>query len=195
MNETGNRLVEAARTCLRAGGVGAATSRAITDAAGANLAAIGYHFGSKDRLVAEALVSSLRQWLEPAIAVLRSDGDPSQRTALAIQTLVQTFSDHRADAPVYLEALVQSPRLPELSAALAQLLADLRETMTAQIVEMRDRGELPDWVEPNAMASLILAVANGLVLQVTIDGTSPPLAAMAAQFGALLQSARLPAGR
>ena len=40
------------------------------------------------------------------------------------------------------------------------------------------------------MATLLVAVANGLVLQVTSDPDGPGLEAMAAQFGGLLLAAR-----
>ena len=49
---TEQRLVEATRGCLRSRGLADTSSRAITDLAGANLAAITYHFGSKEQLVA-----------------------------------------------------------------------------------------------------------------------------------------------
>ncbi len=40
------------------------------------------------------------------------------------------------------------------------------------------------------MAAVFIAVANGFVLQVTVDPDGPPLAALAAQFAALLLAAR-----
>jgi hypothetical protein len=40
------------------------------------------------------------------------------------------------------------------------------------------------------MAAVIVAVANGIVLQVTVDPDGPPIEALAAQFAALLLAAR-----
>ena len=167
----------------------AVTSRVITREAGANLASITYHFGSKDQLVAEALLDGRRQWLTPALEVLSGDGDPATRTMVAIETLTTTFEQHRDDAPAYLEALVQAPRMELLHAGLLTLWAELRQGLADQIGEMQRQGALAGWVDPQAMATLLVAVANGLVLQVTIDPDGPDLRAMAAQFGALLLTA------
>ena len=60
MNRTAQALLAATRTCVGRKGLATTTSRDITAEAGANLAAITYHFGSKDRLVADALLEELR---------------------------------------------------------------------------------------------------------------------------------------
>lgn len=190
MTTTRQRLVEATRDCLVRGGLAATTSRGITNAAGANLGAITYHFGSKDQLVAAALLDGLRSWLAPAIDVLGGVGEPAERTMAAIQTLLTTFEDHRGDAPLYLEALVQAPRMEALRRELLALWNELRGLLAQQMREMQGDGLLPSWVQPEAMASLLIAVANGLVMQVTIDPEGSDLTAMSSQFGLLLVAAR-----
>ena len=63
-------LLDAARECVRTHGLAGTTSREITTTAGANLAAITYHFGSKDELIAEALFGELERRIQPALAML-----------------------------------------------------------------------------------------------------------------------------
>jgi AcrR family transcriptional regulator len=190
MIETRQRLMEAARRCIREKGLATTTSREIAGAAGANLAAITYHFGSKDRLVSDALLGELRAWLAPALEVLAGDTDPATRTLTAIETLTTTFEQLRDEAPVYLEALVQAPRFASLHEGVVGLWAELRRSMAEQIAVMVGDGVLPAWIEPDAMAGLLVAVANGLVLHVTVDPDGPELRAMAGQFGGLLLAAR-----
>ena len=190
MTDTRQRLVEATRECLARGGLAATTSRGITHAAGANLGAITYHFESKDQLVATALLDGLRRWLRPAIDVLGGAGDPPARTISAIQTLLATFEDHRGDAPLYLEALVQAPRMEPLRRELLGLWEELRGLLAEQMREMQSDHQLPSWVQPDAMASLLIAVANGVVMQATIDRDGSDLTAMSSQFGLLLLAAR-----
>ena len=48
-------LIDATVRIIAGQGLGAATSRRITEGAELNLAAITYHFGSKDELIAEAV--------------------------------------------------------------------------------------------------------------------------------------------
>lgn len=190
MTDTRQRLLQATRECLGRRGLAATTSRDIAATAGANLAAITYYFGSKDDLVAAVLLEGLREWLAPAIEVLGCEGEPAERTVAAIQTLTVTFDAHRADAPLYLEALVQSTRMESLQRDLLQLWDELRQLLAAQMTEMQSAGSLPRWVEPRAMASLFIAVANGLVMQVTLDASGPELGAMAGQFAGLLLTSR-----
>lgn len=190
MSDTRNRLLDATRRCIRERGLTATTAREITGAADANLAAITYHFGSKDRLVSEALLGELRAWLAPALEVLAGDADPATRTLAAIETLTATFERLRDEAPVYLEALVQARRLPSLHEGVVDLWAELRRSLADQIAGVLADGVLPAWIEPDAMAGLFVAVANGLVLHVTVDPDGPELRAMAGQFGGLLLAAR-----
>ena len=184
--------MDATRACIAGKGLAGTTSRDIAAEAGANLAAITYHFGSKDRLVAEALLEALRRWLAPSLAVLQGGGDPSARTLAAVQLLVETFDAHRDEAPAFLQALVEAPRMPPLQAGVVGLFAELRGLLGAQMGEMQQRGALGPWVNPEAMSAMLIGVASGLVLQVTVDPDGPSLEAMAGQFAALLLAARRP---
>jgi AcrR family transcriptional regulator len=190
MNETRNQLVAATRRCIAVRGLAGTTSRDITSAADANLASITYHFGSKEQLVATALLDALREWLAPTLDVLAGGGDPAARMMVAIQTLTETFERHREEAPVYLEALVQAPRIEALQLGLTELWSELRQLLDDHMTEMQDGGELAAWIRPDVMASVLIAVANGLVMQAITDPDGPPLPAMTSQFGALLLAAR-----
>ena len=187
MTDTRQRLVEGALACVRAGGLGAATSRAIAAAAGANLAAITYHFGSKDELVAEALSGTIRRAFAPALDALRRDDlDPPVRLGLAVAALRNSFQAEDADAPAYLEALVQARHLPSLHAGILELAGELRRFMAEQIATQQAAGQLPPWIDPVPMATLILAVLNGTVVQAVLDPAGTDVDAVAGQFVALL---------
>lgn len=167
------------------------TSRAIASRAGANLAAITYHFGSKDQLVAEALLSAIRSRVGPALDVLRREElDPPARVLAAVSALQSAFLEAADDAPAYLEALVQARHLPALDAGVRELFSELRGFLAAQITDQRDEGELPSWVDPTAMATLILAAANGIVLQAALDAGAPDFVTVGGQFVQLLLAAR-----
>lgn len=63
-SDTRRALLEAATTLFAAHGFDGVSLRAITDQAGANIAAVNYHFGSKDGLIAavlDALIAPLNQ--------------------------------------------------------------------------------------------------------------------------------------
>lgn len=189
MNETRAALLDATRRCIGRNGLAATTSRDITTEAKANLAAITYHFGSKDELVSKALLDGIREWLQPTLDVLAGGGDPPERMLIAIQTLVATFEDHRDEAGVYLQALVHAGQDDALRSGLVALWAELRALLAADIGSLVADGELAGWVDPEAMAGTLMAVANGLVLQVQVDPDGPPLTDMATQVGSLMLGA------
>ena len=190
MSDTRQRLLDATRQCVRSRGLARTTSRDITGAADANLAAITYHFGSKDELVAEALLAGLREWLDPALIALTESDDPATGMLTAVQTLITTFDQHRVEAPAHLEALVQAPRLPALHEGLLALWSELRRLLSEQLAQMQHDDLLPDWIDPQPMAALLVAVANGVVLQATVDPDGAAVDAMAGQFAGLLLAVR-----
>lgn len=190
---TKDRLLDAAWACVSSGGVRAATSRAITERAEANLAAITYHFGSKEALVAEALVRAIRALVAPALDALADDAmDPAARFLTAI-TRLQESLDAQADlAPAYLEALLHAQRSPIVAEASAEVFGELRGLLATVMVDQQRDGFLPSWVDADAMAALLLGVAQGVVLQSLVDPTGPRAPAMTAQFAQVLLAARHP---
>jgi AcrR family transcriptional regulator len=189
--ETRDRLLAAAWECVRRAGPAAATSRAITAAADANLGAITYHFGSKDALLAEAVGAAIEALVEPALDALRDDNlDPAGRLLEAVARLQRAYGENADDAPAYLEVLIDSRRHPELQARVASVFGRIRAVLTTVIADLQSRQALPDWVDAASMAGLLSAVAQGVVLQTTIDGEGPSSPAMADQFARLLLASR-----
>lgn len=60
----GNReaLLAGAKRCLLEKGFARTTAREIAAASGVSLAAIGYHFGSKEALLTDALMQAIQEW-------------------------------------------------------------------------------------------------------------------------------------
>ncbi len=184
---TRDRLLAAAVACVRSMGLAGATSRAITATASANLGAITYYFGSKDELLAEALLGVIRAQLDPVLRILSGDeGDVRSRMLGAVAALLAGFTAVQSDAPVYLEALVNASRFPALARGLGELLAQLSRFLAEQIAEHQAAGYLPPSIDPVATAGLLIAVAHGIVLSAVVDPEGADPAAMAAQFANLL---------
>ena len=184
--DTRARLLDAARRCVRDQGLPGATSREITSLAGANLAAITYHFGSKDELVAEALFDELRSRLDPALEQLASAEEPAAGMLATVQRLLAEFEQSRRDVPVYLEALVLACHGGPFAGPARKLVRSVQRLLRERVADLAAQGVVPTWVDPDAMASLIVAVANGVALQSALDPRGAPPSAMAAQFATLL---------
>ena len=64
--DMGNRedLLEGAKRCLLEKGYAKTTARDIAEAAGVSLAAIGYHYGSKESLLEQAFMAAMEDWFD-----------------------------------------------------------------------------------------------------------------------------------
>lgn len=184
--DTRARLLDAARTTVRDHGLAGASSRQITTAAGANLAAITYHFGSKDDLIAEALFDDLERRVRPALELLEQADDATTALALAVQQLIGELDASRDDALAYLETLLLATRDARYRRRALAVYRDLGDRLADLLARLIDEGVVPAWVDPVPMASLVLAVANGIALQGSLDPKGPPPSALAGQFAGLL---------
>lgn len=194
MNEsrsgTRERLLAAALDVVATSGVAGATSRQIAAAAGTNLQAITYHFGSKDDLVAQALVGAVRAWVEPARAALQGlADDPAGHLVRAVWELRDTLAQVLPRVPAYLEALAQVPRSEPFRVEIRGLMAGLRDELAAALRQLQEAGVLAPWVEPEAMASLVLAAADGAAIHLTLDPDGVDVDAVLGQVVPLLLSA------
>jgi AcrR family transcriptional regulator len=188
--DTKQRLIDGTLAVLAAKGLNGATSREIAAASGVNLGGITYHFGSKDALVAETLLAAMRSWLDPAITALRSDADPVSRMVGAIHALQASFEEATPLLPVYLEALVQATRNPALKQGVDSLFGEIRGFLSQQTAELVAMGFLPAWVQPDSMATLLIATADGIALHAALDPSRVNHAAVADQVVQLLLAAR-----
>ncbi len=139
---TRRRLVEATLGLLAAHGEDAVRLRDITDAANANVAAVHYHFGSKDALCRHAVEHAVRSQLEDQIAAVRElDEDASlEEIAAAWARPVTAAScgspcEERARQRIMARVTSNPPRelrewmASELSRADPEFLAPLRRAL------------------------------------------------------------------
>jgi AcrR family transcriptional regulator len=80
---TRQRLLEATRALLAEHGEDGVTLRAITDAAHANVAAVSYHFGSKEALCRATCEQAIGRMVEDQIAGLRQLGEDATLEEIA----------------------------------------------------------------------------------------------------------------
>src|SRR5438270_9883202 len=91
------QLLRGAIECLRAKGYSRTTARDIAAAAGANLASIGYHFGSKEALLNEAIIHSTEAWTRRIGELTFSEADvsPLARMAISWMVMLDSFSEQK----------------------------------------------------------------------------------------------------
>src|SRR3954467_1908598 len=128
MSRTNHRdaLLEAAKRLLREQGYAHTTARDLVAASGTNLASIGYHFGSKEALLTEALGDALEEGPDrlDAAGWSASDAAPLDRLVAALTAMVADLGEARPLFIAYLEAMAQAERTPALRERLPRQYQD-----------------------------------------------------------------------
>jgi AcrR family transcriptional regulator len=170
------RLVEGALICLHQRGYARTTARDIAAAADANLGSIGYHFGSKDALLTEALNQGFRDWTDHIVAqVLESEATtPLERLRVSWATMMDSFEEQRALLLAFVEALAPAARSPDLSRQLAELYEEMREGIGLLVAASLGEEEGEPSPTARTLASLLIAVCDGLVIQWLLDPERTP---------------------
>jgi AcrR family transcriptional regulator len=176
------RLLDGALECLRTKGYAHTTARDIAAAAGGNLGSIGYHYGSKDALLNEALIEGFRAWtarIASRVGAIDAT-DPLERPRLAWQTLLEELGREPALLQAFLEALAPASRSPELREQLADFYRETRADVARVVAEsVGDEAA-------HVIASLLLAVSDGLQLQWFLEPEETPSAEQIGAAAALL---------
>src|SRR5690606_2888815 len=144
------RLVLAARSCLRVSGAADTSSRLIAETAGENLGAITYYFGSKDELILVALADELAEWINPALEALSAPGDPVHRLFTAVGALPAAFEGQRERVPALLDVFVRAARDQESGGPIAAIWRDVHERLASVIAELHSRDLIAGWIDPAA---------------------------------------------
>ena len=94
----GNReaLLAGAKRCLIEKGYARTTARDIAAASGVSLAAIGYHFGSKDALMNQAIYEFVGEWGDEVERALSAEGaldaEPLKRFESIMERTIESFN-------------------------------------------------------------------------------------------------------
>jgi AcrR family transcriptional regulator len=169
----GNReaLLWGAKRCLLEKGYAHTTARDIAAAAGVSLAAIGYHFSSKEALLTEALMMAVEDWdrdfrktLESAV---RPGADPGERFETIWGRLIDTFESHRSLWAANFELFAQIDRLPEIRRVLQGSIQNARASLASLFLNRKE--DSIDEVTARTAGGFYHALLSGLVSQFLID--------------------------
>jgi AcrR family transcriptional regulator len=177
------QLLAAARRLLETKGYARITTRDLVADSGTNLASIGYHFGSKEGLLSEAVAVVLQDWTEQlAETAMAAPGlAPLERGRLAWSSMLRGLPDKRALLLSYVEALAQAERTPELREKFVRNYRRTRQRVAELVAESFADSSVGaiDAADPRcqAMASFVIAVCDGLAMQYLLDPDGVPTAA------------------
>ena len=165
-------LLEGAKKCLFEIGYANTTARDIVAASGTNLASIGYHFGSKEALMTQAIIELLGDWGEKfAQPQTETDLGYRDRFRRVWSTLIASIDSDRDLALASCESFSPSARQPELGAIVAE---GQEQGRIAFGEDFSDPKQPADAKTQHAIGSVMLAITSGLIAQKLIDPERAP---------------------
>lgn len=179
-------LLAAARRCLVTKGYARTTARDLVAESDTNLASIGYHFGSKDALLAEALGDAFVEYTDKVVALAGTldpeSTNPHEAVSTAWLAMTEMQEEFRPLLVAFVEALAQAQQSDPLRLYLAAGYEKMRRGIIEGILAMVP--DLPTSVA-RSVASFFVAVSDGYMVQWLLDPDATPGGAE------LLEGARL----
>jgi AcrR family transcriptional regulator len=171
------RLLEAAIVCLQEKGYARTTSRDLVAVSGTNLASIGYHFDSKERLLNIAVAEAFQRWLKPLVALAAEPGPatPLERLQRSLGGVMDTIEENRSLVAACLEAFAQMARSEDLRAEMTATYDDFHQVIAVTTRDAFAEVGAHD-VDVDALAALIIALFDGLLVQWQLDPGRVPSA-------------------
>lgn len=195
------RLLEAAISCLQEKGYARTTARNLVAGSRTNLASIGYHFGSKEGLLNAALLEAFQRWLKPLIELAAEPGSatPLQRLQRGLEEVADSLEENRLLVAAALEAWAQLPHSAELRKAMQDSYDDFHRAIAATVRDAFAEAGVSAEIDAEALATLIIALFDGLLVRWQLDPDDPPSAkrlteAAESAIVALASLGSLPAG-
>jgi len=159
------RIVEAMRVSVAARGIAGSTFDEVAREAGVSRGLLHYYFGTKERLLVEAVrrESDVRiERLEEGIAGAQNADD-------VVGALVQSFEDFlgegRSAAVMFYEMLTLAQRNEEIATELESLRRRTRSHTAVALSAKREAGVLKLRGDPETVTVFLFALADGIVLR------------------------------
>jgi AcrR family transcriptional regulator len=166
--EKAQRIVEAMRTSVGIRGAAASTFDHVAREAGVSRGLLHYYFGSKERLLVEVVRHDCEARIAETDELLR-EADSVDALVGALVTQLQAFlEDEPAPTTIY-ELLSASRHSDEIRGELAELYRRWRSHLADALRAKEQEGVVRLSADPEAVASILFALGDGLGLQLASD--------------------------
>ncbi|MCX5560974.1 TetR/AcrR family transcriptional regulator [Streptomyces sp. NBC_00038] len=169
-------LLEGAKRCLLEKGFVRTTARDIVKESGTNLASIGYHYGSKDKLLADAyvsLVEDLSGSFDPGAGVSKGAAPGSlERFQEVWSNIIQTMREPGSLWHLSMEIVVMGDKLPEVRDHLARAQREAGRGIIPLLMGGREEDVTDEDIDSVGM--FYNTLMTGLIAQWTFDPATAP---------------------
>ncbi len=165
-HSTRGRIIRAAQAVMADSGNSAVSLREITGAAGVNVAAVNYHFGSKDALIETAVRDAVGTHAAAELAAMRSlvTATPAATAGDLVEAWVLPLLTEGGEEPAHMgariSAIAATSNQPAMARILAEEYAEFRKQFLSYLAE-----RLPhlSFDELDARLSMALKILLGLL--------------------------------
>ncbi|MEU5366109.1 TetR/AcrR family transcriptional regulator [Streptomyces sp. NPDC005925] len=168
-------LLEGAKRCLLAKGFLGTTARDVVKESGTNLASIGYHYGSKDALLAQAyvaLIAEVGDAFEGGGNVEGTEPGSLERFEQVWSNIVATMQGPGSVWRLSMEVLAVGDRLPEVRAHLAVAQREAGRGLVPLLMGGREEDVSDE--SADTLGMFYVTLMTGLIAQWTFDPDSAP---------------------
>jgi len=183
------QILDAALRCFSRDGFHGTTTADIVRESGVSQGTLYLYFATKEDIVV-ALADDRHQGEAFLSALAQSEPDPVQGLMLMIELYGKSLPDpQRLDQRrVGIQGWAEALRNPRIHASVVEGLSPVREALARLIEKGQQTGQIRPDAHPDALARILIAVFQGLVLQTTW-GEPVDLAAIGQVMRAMLRGA------
>ncbi|MFY9488688.1 MAG: TetR/AcrR family transcriptional regulator [Solirubrobacterales bacterium] len=168
-NDKASRIVEAMRKCVANYGATGATFDHVAREAGVSRGLLHYYFGSKERL----LIEVVRRETDRLIDIIKASADAAGSAEELVNVLLANLQDILEFEPelflLAFEIIGEARRHPEIGTEVAEYNRRTRGQLAEVLEELEGRGAFKMRHSPLGTASALLAMTNGLALEMFED--------------------------
>ena len=173
------RIVAAMRASVGSRGAAASTFDVVAREAGVSRGLLHYYFGSKERLLVEVVREDCDQRIAALDDALARAGSVDEIVQALVASLAAFVEGEPASQAVLYEMLSASRRSEEIRVELAELYRRWRDLLADALREKEREGTVKLDAEPDAVASILFALGDGMGLQLSSDPAWPSEQALA----------------
>ena len=159
------RIIEAMRTSVAERGIAGATFDHVARAAGVSRGLLHYYFGTKERLLVEAVRRETEVRHERVEHAIAGALTVEEVLAALVQSLEDFLGEGPATALMVHELLSLAARNPEIATELAEVGRSTRAHLAAALSAKADAGVLVLRDDANSVAAFLFVLADGIMIR------------------------------
>src|ERR1700733_12783847 len=163
------RIVEAMRASVAQRGIAGSTFERVAREAGVSRGLLHYYFGTKEKLLAEAVRRDCQLRLERLEQQLAGAQTAEDFIGLMAQHLQDAIREDPDFITLLFELFTLSRRNDDIAMEYANLMRTMREQVAGMLTVAQDDGVLRLHAEPEAVAEILFSLGDGFALRMLTE--------------------------